>query len=155
MTIKHHANVDALADSLVARIKNPKLVFLVTTGQYSDFTVRAVFSNRAAAAAYEKYLAAQAAETEAPFELLYPRIIEMVLDTPQEELPGAWRVEITEDGEEWWEEWDNVLPTTPPKKITDQEQLVFIGYGKTKEHARRSAEQLRRETLALPFLEEE
>lgn len=123
-------------------------VYLVTTGTYSDYRVRAVFSSEMKAELYMEEVRAYELYAE------WNDIKEYPLDGPREELPGAWRAIVCEDGEMpdrpyWLNDqtasgspgmWPRVAPNQPRR---------FYGFGLTAEHARRSAEELRRQTLAL------
>lgn len=112
-------------------------VYIVTDGDYSDYRIRAVFSTRKAA---EEFVATRTVSTD---------IEEWGMDLPREELPGCWCVIVKADGTVWssrYEEW--AIATEPARKYGGS-QPRFMGFGTTEEHARRSAEQLRRETIAL------
>ena len=134
-------------------------VYVVTRGSYSDYRIIAVFSTQQAARACRDLIAGP--DDRFASGRLAPQLRRLVhedgveeyeLDTAPETWPGSWCVEVDKggnvvDGPYWYE-----APASDPA-FTVQGRL-WIGYGKTPEHARRSADQKRREDLALPFLAE-
>lgn len=118
---------------------NDGKVYIVTAGEYSDYHIRKVFSSRARAQQYVD--ATDANKIEA---------WEVDDSTPREDW-GAWRVVIdAKDGSVlgclFFEE---LSPNEPAKFLEDWgEHGGFYGTGITKEHARRSAEEYRREHKA-------
>lgn len=132
-------------------------VYVVTSGDYSDYHVSAAFSTRDAADTY-------AALNNHPREQWYEtyRVEEFDLDTPIERpTTGAYIVELWHDGDIDHSHFDAagdprqpaiVLPLSyNPEAPPDPEgRHRYRGYGKSVEHARRSAEELRRVTLTEP-----
>jgi len=121
-------------------------VWLVTSGSYSEYHVCAAFSTPEAAKLYAKHCNGPDEEDAEGYV-----VEEYVLDAPRGTWPGAYVVTVQRDGQverSWWS-GDSEEDWTPAAVSGER----FLGYGRTEEHARRSAEQLRRETLALPFLE--
>jgi hypothetical protein len=120
-------------------------VYLVSKGEYSDYRIVAVFSAREPADAY-------VAETNERDTYAYARVEEHDLDTPREALPGCYAVGLNLHGEVVDSDWDSVsAPSDPPEErpwADGRQGRFFWGYGQSVEHARRSAENLRRETLA-------
>lgn len=119
-------------------------VYLVTQGCYSDYTVRAAFTTREAAEAYVSHLSdGQPSYDSADVE-------EFPLDAPLEELPGGWMVQVREDGtvRSSFHSWTLGRPSDPAVRKQYHDGVCFEGHGITQEHARRSAEELRRAVLA-------
>jgi hypothetical protein len=136
-------------------------VYLVTSGSYSDYSVNAVFSTREMAEA--AIATANARRREAAdlrgvvlgsyFDRDEYEVEEKPLDVWSANEAGAFEVWITDSGAVKYSDWmpgqspDEVaVATTPPF-----DARYFIGYGETAEHARRSAEELRRVTITEPF----
>ena len=115
-------------------------IYIVTAGEYSDYSIYACFSSKELA---EKYV-----------EWLENSIIEeWDLDSPEEMSKGCYCVKIDTKGNVIRNEkvCENIkkphkgsIIRQSPYGLID----VIIGCGKTEEHARRSAEDLRREILA-------
>lgn len=124
-------------------------VYLVSAGSYSDFEIVAAFSTREKAQAYLDDV--NGPEGDGP---LNKEIEEYALDRPREELPGCWAVVIDEGGAvaySWRTSAMSTDPAHPRSVYRDQKDYPgFMGYGRTEEHARRSAEELRRRTLTMP-----
>ena len=124
-------------------------IWIVTSGDYSAYAIDAVFSTEELAQAYVRHLTG-------PEEWADYHVEEYELDVPREEWPGAWLVRVLRDGSVFSEEWsDGSSPRDRPVHFDAMTTYPehWVGCGPTPEHARRSAEQLRREMLALPFLE--
>lgn len=115
------------------------IVYVVTSGTYSDFGIEAIYSTEADAIELATKLDALG-EDGRYFEYKVDEI------SPKS-VKGAYLVVVDMEG--------NVTYTNYRRRNDDEEPVVmqtpttvFYGYGKTEEHARRSAEQLRREFLA-------
>lgn len=119
-------------------------VYVVTSGKYSDYSIRAIFTTRGRAESFcdeyneaEDYNKAEIEVWEA--------------DQPREELPPAWYVVIDATGTVVRSELNaSSRPNDSPRHSKSLD--VFTGCGLTKEHARRSAEELRRQTLTAPYI---
>lgn len=116
--------------------------YIVTSGSYSEYHIEAVFSTAELA---EEYVA----RVNGPDEWSDRRVEEWDMDEPREAWPGCWKVGIDETGKVLYAWWSDEGCSCDPAVSS---MGFFVGWGPTMEHARRSAEQLRRETLALPFL---
>jgi hypothetical protein len=120
-------------------------VFAVSEGSYSDYRIVAIFSTREKAQEYiDSCHAEQWSEKE---------IEEYDLDLPREELPGCYEVRIKADGtviESTWASWgrSNLPADHFGGNVYADYRDTFRGFGETTEHARRSAEELRRATIA-------
>ncbi len=132
--------------------------YIVTSGEYSDYRIWAVFSAERAAQDYAKDVGWGS------------RVETYRVDIPRSELGGAHVVVVDQEGTVRDSRYGIYnLPSTPAErrreivvwtyklarlrneKIRQKHFLVneFIGYGLTEEHARRSAEELRRATLSV------
>lgn len=142
-------------------MKKPRVVYLVTRGDYSDYRVVGVFSTRELAQAYlDNEVAHMSARYEGNGEWRYYsgdwEIEEYPLDEPPEAKVGAWRVYLAKDGKVLRSKWhDNDDPAHPAEKCIDLGYPTgarehICGYGPTLEHARRSAEEFHRVWLTTP-----
>ena len=133
-------------------------VWLVTSGDYSNYKVDAAFSTEGGAQEYAKHC-------NGPEGLGDFQVEEFELDKPHQTWLGSFVAQVETDGtvRDCW--WSHESRADQPAEIHERSEAFwkqmphvgrryFMGFGKTEEHARRSAEQLRRETLALPFLED-
>lgn len=130
-------------------------VYLVSEGSYSDYSVIAAFSTREGAEAYIAHLKGDGSTKS--YSQVNDEPEEMDIDVPRETWPGAWQVTIDIDGAVTDTVWTaQTLPVGPYhwKAVGVGQRWGtperFAGYGETPEHARRSAEELRRVTLATP-----
>jgi hypothetical protein len=123
-------------------------VFVVTRGSYSDYGIVAIFSSR------EKALEITRAPAGVEDYSDFNEIEEYELDEPRERLPGCYRVTVEADGQvstrykAAWIDEQSTEPATIWSDTPEGKNRRFVGYGATFEHARRSAEELRRQTLA-------
>ena len=130
-------------------------VFVVAPGEYSDYHIKAIFSTRELAsefiAEYNRLVTDKWTKIDG-----FP-IEEWDVDEYTARPLGCWQVDIEENGAVRRKGWDlehdpHAPPTVHDGYMTSGAGFVprhFIGYGKTVEHARRSAEELRRQTLIL------
>lgn len=113
------------------------MIYLVTEGEYSDYHVAAVFSTREKAEAYLADLSAFGSMCRNVYA-----IEEMPLDEMPVRAAGAFRSWIDKTGREFENVWkDGADPHAP---AMTRGFGIFEGYGETREHARRSAEEFRR-----------
>jgi hypothetical protein len=138
-------------------------VYLVTSGNYSDYGVDAVFSTREMAeAAVAIANARRRAAAEIQDSKLWPDdlydIEEKLLDVWPTSEGGAFEVWITDGGAVTYAAWTHSYEPDMPARIGNDHLVgrpsTFIGYGETAEHARRSAEELRRVTITTPAMQE-
>jgi hypothetical protein len=142
-----------------------RTVYLVSSGSYSDYHVDAVFSTREAAEA--AIATANARRREAAdlcgvvrgsyFDRDEYEIEEKPLDVWTQDLSGAFEVWITDSGAVKYADWEvGQSPTGPAIVVAPVygAERYFLGFGETAEHARRSAEELRRVTLTEPAMPE-
>lgn len=146
-----------------------RMVYVVTDGDYSDYHIKAVFSTRAKAEAYiaeynrppkNSWDAEQDGDEDVVFRHTEGGIEEWPLDR-MTGTKGAHVVSIDEDGSvvasmynpcDWPQDpphrsgWTRAQMAQPGYQGAGN-PLRITGYGKTEEHARRSAEQYRREFL--------
>lgn len=133
-----------------------QVVFLVSGGDYSDYHVKAIFSTLAAA---EQFIV----EEQAAWESVNPNrsrflqyaVEERDMDSPVAE-SGGFQVVIDRTGailkEDFFHPFTPCDPEFEERAWHFQTRTYvwnFTGYGRTLEHARRSAEELRRQTLTL------
>lgn len=119
-------------------------VYLVWIGEYSDHKLLGVFSTEERANDYA-----------APFS--DASVEEMDVDAQRDVLPGCFEVTIDQKGEVAASMWlETVKPTEPPQVLTGQHSFgktvlarCYRGYGIDEETARRSADELRRQTVAV------
>lgn len=145
----------ALADVRRAGLDEPvaarlvPAVFVVTSGDYSDYHIDCVFLARARA---EAFVASNPGASM--------HIEEWATVAQDGDLdPGAFEVYLMEDGSashSWLEPGKRcIAPRVHWYRGTGPWEGVpcvrFYGYGKTEEHARRAAENLRREWLAAGY----
>lgn len=132
-------------------------IYLVTSGSYSDYCIRAIFSTREAAEAYIADYNHGAGWPEIGVE-------EWPLDAPREELYGAYVATIDERGalvdkitySMYYRPNDPVTVRTGYSDGCAWVQArAFQGHGLTPEHARRSAEEYRRAVLTSNIVSEE
>ena len=132
-------------------------IYVVTKGEYSNYRIVALFSTEERADEYVSELNQDA--------YAYARVEEYELDTPRDDLEGCWSIVIDQDGTLVSETWDNLGTPSDSARRLERTSVVrlslkpttlehflvnqFEGYGLTKEHARRSAEELRRQVIAL------
>lgn len=134
-------------------------VWWVEAGEYSDWHVKAIFSTKEKA---EEYVRVYNASCPKDKHLKADSIKEQLLDAPIGENIGEWMVHISVRGTatkeygagQWLEsgfgdfttswhqrqEWNGI-------EWIKKDEPIFVGIGKTREHARRSAEDLRREYI--------
>lgn len=143
----HLGNFGTTTDAREDRVSDtkPHVVYLVTSGKYSDYRVLAIFSTLDLAG---RYVSAITGTDQCDS---INDIEEYPLDGPRDNLPGAWLLDIDESGEIVMEPfWSMYEGIGAPEAFTDEAGTRrFSGRGVTVEHARRSAEELRRQTLAL------
>lgn len=123
-------------------------VYAVSSGCYSDYSILAVFSTRELA---EKYVAYQNGPESDGTEYANAGIEEWELDTPFTPT-GRYACRVTVGTTKQHIYW---YPDEDPTATTDIEwpgkynkDTHVIGYGPTKEHARRSAAEMARAILA-------
>lgn len=128
-------------------------VYIVTSGSYSDYGIRGVFLDKAAAEAW----VAEHNERKARYRDDY-EIEEWDADKPREEFNGCYSVTVDKNGSVVADEtqWSDYHAPSEPARLIAQRFGIngpppnlphFEGFGPTVEHARRSAEELRRATL--------
>ena len=124
-------------------------VYVVTSGEYSDYSIRAIFTTRERAEAFcDEYNVAVRGDYGSKAEI---EVWEA--DQPREQLPPAWYVQIDTSGKVVYSEYSTSdTPNKPPHHNKTRDREVFTGCGITEEHARRSAEELRRQTLTAPYI---
>lgn len=150
-------------------------VYLVTSGTYSDYRVEAVFSTREKARAFirqqvgpEEWAKIQAfsqpatassnpglpAASDAQEIGDQYNIEEYDLDQPIEPKRGQYVAELYPDGTlrtpiRW--DPDAIWQKTASEGVTDHAggRAIYTGYGSTPEHARRSADEYRRQDIAV------
>lgn len=119
--------------------------YLVTKGQYSDYHILAVFTNEVDANAFAK------AHDEAD-GMGWPqaKVEEVPLNVPFEERATVG-VQIDRDGTvtSTWVRLNDGPATIDPPPGASVGGFYFTGYGRSVEHARRSAEEMRRQTRVL------
>ena len=128
-------------------------IYIVTSGSYSDYRIRGVYTTRKAAQQFCDDINSIAGRGRG-YEY---RIEEWEADAPREDRPPAWRVGLDADGNvQVSAQDDHETPSTPPLVQTKSWHngqctagLWVTGYGITEEHARRSAEEARRQHIAL------
>jgi hypothetical protein len=135
------------------------MAYVVTRGSYSDYRICGVFLDKARAEAHADRLNADSRGDGADVEE-WPLVgADGVMD------PGVFEASIGIDGSgrAHWEEDKHLGPPRATVQRTDpvyfrhtEEPIMvrFYGHGRTEEHARRSAEQLRREWLAAGYTPE-
>lgn len=134
------------------------LAYVVTSGSYSDYGITAVFSTREAA---DRYCAWQnGPEAASRSDDSAYRVEEYELDVPFEP-HGCFVFTIREPHPKWpdwhhahYECWSPTSDPHTPARFEEQTEWTgrgWTGYGETKEHARRSAEELRRRMIAQPW----
>lgn len=123
------------------------VAYLVYTGSYSDTAVRGVFLSQARAEEFMKKFNDD--ERVVPMEL---RSIDNVLD------PGCFihntGLEAGDDGRTFYDEETHVSPALVRGwwwGYSSRWVVNIYGYGRTEEHAMRSAQQKKRELLALGY----
>jgi hypothetical protein len=146
-----------------------KAVFVVTEGTYSNYHILAVFSTRKAARTYlTEYDKRDVNDLNPPKDdggEPDPRIERYVLDPGHPKKwarGGAYEVSIFANGEAGlWSYRDGISPHEAAKVTWHRTyggdfkpRPRYVGYGKTKEHARRSAEELRRAHQTGQFISE-
>lgn len=123
-------------------------IYVVTRGSYSDYHIEAIYTDRDAAEALRLHL-------EGPEESSSNDVSIEEWETDTREIPstGAYVALINEGGNVrglWWEPTTEIGPPTEDiRSFTAIDPVLYRGTGKTKEHARRSAEELRRQQVAL------
>lgn len=127
-------------------------VYLVSSGSYSDYYVIGAFSTRELAEAYIAHRLGP--DSTKSWSEVNREPEEIELDQPRESWPpGSWQVLIDSTGAVQRAVWTDRPPTTPPwhaptwSDARETQRDGFFGHGETEEHARRSAEELRRRTL--------
>lgn len=139
-------------------------VWWVEGGEYSSWRIKAIFSTKEKATEYVRVHNASCPKEE---RISQYDIKEKPLDAPFDDTLGEWMVHISVEGKSLNEygtgQWslDGFDRSTPRwfqrrfqgyelngLRYVKKDEPVFIGFGKTKEHARRSAEDLRREYIA-------
>lgn len=120
----------------------------VSSGSYSDYGVSAIFSTREKA---EAWLARHGIViTEDAYD--YYQIEEFSFDEAPTETHGGYKVELYPNGEVYTRHYSDDIdirtPATIQKGRFNYGGDAYIGYGRTEEHARRSAEEYRRACLA-------
>lgn len=135
-------------------------VWWVEGGEYSGWHIKAIFSTKKKA---EEYVRTYNASCPEEYRLAPDDIAEKPLDEPIPPVIGEWMVHLSVNGnttknfgEGQWNEdsyggmksswiqrsdWDG-------NKWVKKDEPIFVGFGQTREHARRSAEDLRREYIA-------
>jgi hypothetical protein len=111
--------------------------YLVTSGDYSDYRIVGVFSTREAAEA--------CIDRQAEYGSDNNDIEEWDLDLPLEMQLGCYVCRVDADGEVVTEQRSTYYTACEPAKKIGR---LFQGYGKTPEHAKRSAIDLWREWKA-------
>lgn len=135
-------------------------VWWVEAGEYSDWHVKAIFSTKEKA---DEYVRVYNASCDEPNRIPPDSVQEKPIDKPIPDLIGHWMIHIGISGNltkmygngDWCEGgpdieksgWFQKLDWRGGKLVAFDEP-IFYGVGKTKEHARRQAEDLRREYIA-------
>lgn len=125
----------------------------VSSGSYSDYGVSAIFSTREKA---EAWLARHGiALTDTSWD-----IEEFPFDEVPTETHGGYKVELRSNGEVYSRHYDDGIDIRMPATVEKDRfgygrgKDAYIGYGRTEEHARRSAEEYRRACLASTIVHE-
>lgn len=116
----------------------------MTQGEYSDYRVVAAYSSRSKAKALVDHLNGP----EGGSACIEPYVV----DAEPVPTTGCFVVTLNESGTVLRGEWDSKATEAPPScevRETAYEPVVFRGTGPTREHARRSAEELRRQEVVL------
>jgi hypothetical protein len=116
----------------------PKTVYVVTTGSYSDYHIVAIFDTRGVADALVTELKAAGKWTVASSA----NVEEWALNVRKADVGPAWEVYIDFDGNVTNAE---MVSYAGPGEAPYQAGGEVVGYGASMEHARRSAEELRRQ----------
>lgn len=130
-------------------------IYLVSDGSYSDYYIVAAFSARELAEAFVKEQDEHSlASFDKPGKSDY-RVEEMEIDgAPKSVWAGCWYAVLYDNGGGYTAWRDGGNPHTPASMDDPTSRgygrRAFTGYGETREHARRSAEELRRVTLTEP-----
>ena len=134
-------------------------VWWVQAGRYSDWHIKAIFSTKAKA---EEYVRVYNASCPKDNRLPPDAVREKPLDEPIPSLIGQWMVHLSvngttmeeygtgqwsedgygDDGPSWMRRFD-----FDGGRLVKKDEPIFIGFGETREHARRSADSLRREYI--------
>jgi hypothetical protein len=131
------------------------IVYVVTSGAYSDYGISAVFSTREKAEEFIR-LRREFGTTNLDGTVFYSdeyTVEEYALDEEPVPKTGAFWARIWDDGTgniTWWGDRDpnaHAFVENQQYAVPGRHR-VFNGFGETREHARRSAEELRRATLA-------
>ena len=127
-------------------------IYIVTSGSYSDYGIRGVYTTREAAQQFCDDINSIAGRCFDDYE-----IEEWEADAPREDRGPGWEVALDANGNVVWSSLDELnIPGIAPKvetRVWHNGQwtagLRVTGYGITEEHARRSAEEARRQHIAL------
>lgn len=140
-----------------------KMVYLVTSGEYSDYSILAAFSTREAAEAFVAQREARASGSFRgdAFELSYGErcdVEEYELDAePEPQMNGAFRAQMETrrgygDPFECYVSWVSTGNPSAPASAQlvpfHRDSYYVVGWGETREHAARSARELHRAILA-------
>ena len=130
------------------------MIYTVECGDYSDYHIKGFFSTRERALQFiARFNELEKNGWNGP--LTDKNIVEHVLDEHTPPDIGGWTVTISDEGSVVYSDWD--LDHNPHEKATMDQSVNkgrymgvanFVGFGVTEEHARRSAEDLRREYIA-------
>lgn len=132
-----------------------RMVYLLMTGQYSDRHVIAAYSTREAAEMAQAEFHRRHQLEDEKGERYYDNasIDEYPLDLDVAEVgefpAGAFRAEVKPDGSAWvcWKDGADPHAVALIRR-SNRGVVQYIGYGESIEHARRSAEELRRAHIA-------
>ena len=113
-------------------------VYAVSEGAYSDYRIVAVFDNKEEA---EKFRVNHLGGGN------YAYVEDWPLNTKMEDA-FCWQVRVNKEGTVTYSSRELRSGDERPGKYRGRDGLEFQGYGKTEEHGRRQAEDLRREYLA-------
>lgn len=122
-------------------------VYLVTSGDYSDYGINAAFSTAELAQAYCDEMNTKDGTYTHTYKEYGVEIYD--LDAPREQLSGCYECKVAMDGTVHSAKWCGWNRSTDGPYYYPHQGGYVLGYGSTPEHARRSAEQLRREKIAL------
>lgn len=133
-------------------------VWWVESGEYSSWHIKGIFSTRERAEQYVDAYNKSANEAgRMPWDgpLTYRDIVEKEVDEQWEYPIGNYQVMVSAEGNVGPASWDERAETRSAfwdntwEKGRYLNRPFFVGYGKTPEHARRAAEDLRREYKAI------